>query len=339
MSETKIVASEQELGRESKQAVSSEGNWFQRFLRNPEAGALFAVLGLGILLTLANENFLTTSNLALVARGFSFVAIAGIGEALVIMTAGIDLSVGSVMGLAGIVAALLSSQGYGTVVSILGAVVVGVVFGLFNGVLVARAKMAPFIVTLGTLGIGRGFVYVITGGWPLQGYSKSALFLGQGYMLGIPTPVWIMIILLIVWHWILRRTTFGWYIYSIGGNEEAARLSGVPVNRVKTLVYVMAGLMAAIGGFLLTARLGLGEATAGLGYELDVIAACVIGGVSLSGGEGNVLGVVLGAALMGLLRNGLALLGVSGYWQQIVIGGVIVLAVLIDRIRIARSQQ
>lgn len=339
MSETKTVASEQEFGRDAKQAVNTEGNWFQRFLRNPEAGALFAVLGLAILLSLANENFMSPTNLALVARGFSFVAIAGIGQALVMMTGGIDLSSGSVMGLAGIIAALLSSQGYGTGVSILGAALVGIVIGAFNGTLVARAKMAPFIVTLGTLGIGRGFVYVTTGGWPLQGFSESALFLGQGYLLGVPTPVWVMILLLIVWHWILKRTTFGWYVYSIGGNEEAARLSGVPVLRVKTLVYVMAGLMAAIGGFLLTARLGLGEATAGLGYELDVIAACVIGGVSLSGGEGNVLGVVLGAALMGLLRNGLALLGVSGYWQQIVIGGVIILAVLIDRIRIARSQQ
>jgi ribose transport system permease protein len=339
MAETEMTTPQEELVSKPGSTSTTEGNWLQRFLRNPEAGALLAVLALGIMLSLANENFLSVNNLALVTRSFSFVTIAGIGGALVMMTAGIDLSVGSVMGLAGIVAAFLSAQGYGTGVAITGALVAGATIGLLNGVLVAQAKMAPFIVTLGTLGIGRGFVYVITGGWPLQGFSESALFLGQGYMLGIPTPVWIMVLLLIAWHWILRRTTFGWYVYSIGGNEEAARLSGVPVNRIKTLVYVMAGLMAAVGGFLLTARLGLGEATAGLGYELDVIAACVIGGVSLMGGEGNILGVVLGAALMGLLRNGLALLGVSGYWQQIVIGGVIILAVLVDRIRIARSQQ
>lgn len=339
MKETETASTQKDLGRRTKRALRREANWFQRFMRNPEAGALFAVLGLGIALTLANENFLTGKNLALVARGFSFVAIAGMGEALVIMTAGIDLSAGSVMGLAGIVAAFLSAQELGTGVAIVGALATGAVIGLFNGILVSKAKMAPFIVTLGTLGIGRGFVYVITGGWPLQGFSKSALFLGQGYLWGVPVPVWIMVVLLIFWHWVLQRTTFGWYVYSIGGNEEAARLSGVPVTRVKTLVYTMAGMIAAIGGFLLTARLGLGECTAGLGYELDVIAACVIGGVSLSGGEGNILGVLMGAALMGLLRNGMALLGVSGFWQQIVIGGVIILAVLIDRIRISRSQQ
>ena len=320
-------------------SASGEGNWFQRFWRNPEAGALFAVVVLSIALSLASDNFLNPNNRALVGRGFSFVTIAGIGVAMVMITGGIDLSVGSVMGLAGVIAALLSSQGYSTFVAILGALAAGAAIGLLNGVLVARAKMPPFIVTLGTLGIGRGLVYVITGGWPLQGFSKQALFLGQGYIMGIPTPVWIMAGLLIIWHFILKRTTFGWYIYSIGGNEEASRLSGVPVIRVKTLVYVMSGIMGAIGGFLLTARLGLGEATSGLGYELDVIAACVLGGVSLSGGEGNVVGVVLGAALMGLLRNGLALLGVSGYWQQIVIGGVIILAVLIDRIRVSQSRK
>lgn len=339
MTETAMESPQKDVRRRTKRASRRIANWFQAFMRNPEAGALFAVLGLGIVLTLANENFLTAKNLALVARGFSFVAIAGMGEALVVMTAGIDLSVGSVMGLAGIVAAFLSAQGLGTGVAIMGALAVGCAIGLFNGMLVSRANMAPFIVTLGTLGIGRGFVYVITGGWPLQGFSKTALFLGQGYVLGVPAPVWIMVIVCVLWHWVLQRTTFGWYVYSIGGSAEATRLSGVPVARVKTLVYVMSGVMAAIGGFLLTARLGLGECTAGLGYELDVIAACVIGGVSLAGGEGNILGVVVGAALMGLLRNGMALLGVSGFWQQIVIGSVIILAVLIDRMRISRSQQ
>jgi ribose transport system permease protein len=320
-------------------SASEDGNWFQRFWRNPEAGALFAVILLSVALTLANDNFLTASNLTLVARSFSFVTIAGIGVAMVMITGGIDLSVGSVMGLAGVVAAFLSSRGYDTAVAILGALAAGAAIGLVNGVLVARAKMPPFIVTLGTLGIGRGLVYVITGGWPLQGFSEQALFLGQGYIAGIPTPVWIMLGLLVFWHFVLKKTTYGWYIYSIGGNEEASRLSGVPVMRIKTLVYVVAGIMGATAGFLLTARLGLGEASSGLGYELDVIAACVLGGVSLAGGEGNVVGVVLGAALMGLLRNGLALLGVSGYWQQIVIGCVIILAVLMDRVRISQSRK
>jgi len=309
----------------------------QRLMRSPETGVLWAVLALGLGLTLSSEHFLTLSNLALVTRGFSFIAIAGLGASMVIITSGIDLSAGSVMGLAGIIAAFLSARGAGTVVAILGALAVGALVGLLNGFLISKAKMAPFIVTLGTLGIARGFVYVVTGGWPLQGFTDTALALGQGFILQIPVPVWIMLVLLFFWNWVLRRTTFGWYVYSIGGNEEAARLSGVPVDRVKILVYVLAGVMAALGGFLLTARLGLGECSAGLGYELDVIAACVIGGVSLDGGEGNVLGVVLGAALMGLLRNGLALLGVSAFWQQIVIGSVIIFAVLVDRIRVSRA--
>lgn len=323
---------------ESEPGTRHRANAFQRFLRNPEAGALFAVLVLGIGLTLASEHFLSMGNLMLVARGFSFVAIAGMGSALVIMTSGIDLSVGSVMGLAGIVGAFLSAQDLGAVIAVLGALGVGALIGFVNGFLITKAKMAPFIVTLGTLGIGRGFVYVITGGWPLQGFSEAALFMGQGFVLGVPVPVWIMALLLILWNWVLRRTTFGWYVYSMGGNEEAARLSGVPVDQTKILVYVLSGVMAALGGFLLTARLGLGECSAGLGYELDVIAACVIGGVSLTGGEGNVLGVVVGAALMGLLRNGLALLGVSAFWQQIVIGTTIILAVLVDRIRVSRAE-
>lgn len=338
MNETNVSVAT-ELSQPPEASSAADGNWLQRFLRNPEAGALFAVIGLAVLLTFANDNFLKANNLALIGRGFSFVTIAGIGVAMVMITGGIDLSVGSVMGLAGVIAASLSSQGFNMAVAILGAIAAGAAIGLFNGVLVARAKMPPFIVTLGTLGIARGLVYVITGGWPLQGFSKNALFLGQGYIVGVPTPFWIMLGLLVIWHFVLQRTTFGWYIYSIGGNEEASRLSGVPVIRTKTLVYMFSGIMGAIGGFLLTARLGLGEATSGLGYELDVIAACVLGGVSLSGGEGNVLGVVLGAALMGLLRNGLALLGVSGYWQQIVIGGVIILAVLVDRIRVSSARK
>ena len=336
MTETsKAVMSHMDIEKEVE--VRNKATAVQRFLHNPEAGALLAVLILIVALTIANEHFLTASNLLLVARGFSFVAIAGMGASLVMMTSGIDLSTGSVMGLAGIVAAFLSAREMGTAVAILGALAAGALIGLVNGVLISKVKMAPFIVTLGTMQIGRGFVYVITGGWPLQGFSDTALFLGQGFVLGIPVPVWIMVAFLVLWNWVLRRTTFGWYVYSLGGNEEAARLSGVPVNRVKILVYVLSGLMGALGGFLITARLGLGECSAGLGYEMDVIAACVLGGVSLSGGEGNVLGVVVGAALMGLLRNGLALLGVSAFWQQIVIGTIIILAVLLDRIRVSRA--
>jgi ribose transport system permease protein len=318
-----------------------QGRQYQikKLFQSAEAGAFFAVVVMGIFLTIAREQFLAVRNLAFVARGFSFIAIASMGVSMVIITGGIDLSVGSVMGLAGVVAAFLCSQGYGTVPAILASILVGVVIGFINGLLVAKGRLAPFIVTLGMLSIARGLVYVVTGGWPMQGFTPTLIFLGQGFWLGIPMPVWVMMILLVITHWILKYTTFGWYVYTIGGNEEAARLSGVPVDRVKIGVYIMAGVLGAIGGLLLTARLGVGETTAGLGYELNVIAAAVIGGVSLSGGIGSVFSALFGAALMGVLRNGLVLLGVRSFWQQIVIGTVIILAVLVDHIRVSALQK
>ncbi len=306
---------------------------FERFYRSSEAGTLAAVVLLMVLLTFANNQFLTRDNLIFTARSFSFIAIAAMGACFVIIVGGIDLSVGSVMGLAGVVAAFLSSHGYGTIPSVVGALLVGTVSGLLNGLLIAKGGLAPFIVTLGTLSIFRSFVYIVTGGFPMQGFGPSLLWLGQGFFIGIPMPVWIMVVFWILLTFVLRRMRLGWYAYSIGGNEEAARLSGLPVDRVKVLVYVIAGLMGAIGGLLLVARLGVGESTAGLGYELNVIAAAVIGGVSLKGGQGSAFSAVLGAALIGVLNNGLVLLGVGEYLQQLVIGAVIILAVSIDRIR------
>jgi ribose transport system permease protein len=310
---------------------------FERFYRSSEAGTLAAVILLMILLTAANGQFLTRDNLIFTSRSFSFIAVAAMGACFVIISGGIDLSVGSVMGLAGVIAAFLSTHGYGTTIPVVGALLVGVVIGLINGMLVAKVGLAPFIVTLGTLSIFRSFIYIVTGGFPMQGFTPSLLFIGQGFLLGIPMPVWIMIAFWILLTFVLGNMRLGWYTYSIGGNEEAARLSGLPVDRVKILVYVIAGLMGAIGGLLLVARLGVGESTAGLGYELNVIAAAVIGGVSLKGGQGSAFSAVLGAALIGVLNNGLVLLGVGEYLQQMVIGAVIILAVSIDRVR-ARSR-
>lgn len=308
-------------------------------INSAEAGALIAVIFLGILLSVIRPQFLSLQNLTFVARGFSFIAIASLGSALVIITGGIDLSVGSIMGLAGVVSAFLSSHNSGTFIALFGGILVGVIVGFVNGVLVAKAKLAPFIVTLGMLSICRGLVYVVSGGWPMQGLTDSIIFLGQGFFLGIPMPVIIMVILLILMQIILRYTTFGWYVYSIGGNEEATKLSGIFVDRVKIYVYMISGTMAAISGVLLTARLGVGETTAGNGYELNVIAALVLGGVSLAGGKGSAISALFGAALMGILRNGLVLMGVSSFWQQIVIGSVIIIAVLLDQIRLTYSNR
>ena len=304
----------------------------RRFMARPEAGALLALVAIGVFLSLATEQFLTVENVVFVARAFSYVAIAALGACLVIITGGIDLSVGSVMGFSGVTAALLSVK-YGVAVGLCAGLLAGVLIGLINGIMIGKLRLVPFMVTLGMLSVVRGLSYVVTGGWPVTGLPDSFRVLGQGFLAGVPIPVYVMIILAIALSWFLSRTSYGWYIYAVGGNEEATRLSGVPVARVKILVYMIAGLMGAIGGMLLTARLAVGESTAAFGYELDVIAAAVIGGASLKGGEGSIPGVLLGAALMGVLRNGLVLLNVSAYWQQIVIGLTIIVAILIDRLR------
>jgi ribose transport system permease protein len=304
----------------------------RQFLAQPEAGALLALVTLSVFLSLTTEQFLMVDNLLFVARAISYVAIAAMGACLVIITAGIDLSVGSVMGFCGVLTALLSVN-YSMAVGLPAGIVAGAFIGAINGTMISKLRLVPFMVTLGMLSVVRGLAYVAIGGWPVTGLPKALRFLGQGFVLGLPVPVYFMIIIAIVLSWFLRRTSYGWYIYAVGGNEEATRLSGVPVDRVKILVYTIAGLMGAIGGILLMARLAVGESTAAYGYELDVIAATVIGGSSLQGGEGSVLGVLLGAALMGVLRNGLVLLNVTAYWQQIVIGAMIIVAILIDRLR------
>lgn len=310
---------------------------WHEFAKRPEAGAILSLLVVGAVLSTATTQFLTLDNLTLVARGFAFTGIAAIGAYLVILTGGIDLSAGSVMGLSGIVAAVLSAGGQNPLVAILGGVTVGVAVGLFNGLLIAGLGLAPFMVTLGMLSVGRGSAVGVTGGMPVMGLDPAVAWLGRGYVLGLPVPVWLLILIGLTFHLIMRHTNFGWYVYAIGGNEEAARLSGVRVRQVKIAVYTVAGLLAGIGGILLTARLGVGESTAATGYELDVIAAAVIGGTSLQGGRGSVLGAICGAALLGVVRNGLVLLGVSDYWQTVSIGLVVIFAVLVDRYRTKRT--
>lgn len=317
----------------------SKRKYLKNQLLKPEIGTIIAIIVLSLFLGIQRPSFFSFANLTFVARGFSFIALAALGICFVIITGGIDLSVGSVMGLCGVVAALLSSKGVHPVFVVVISLALGFLVGLINGILISKLDLAPFIVTLGMLSIGRGFVYVVTQGWPLQGFAPSLLFLGQGNFLAIPMPVVIMIVFLIITHIVLKYTKYGWYIYSIGGNEEATRLSGVNVSTVKMFAYALSGVFAGLSGLLMTARLGVGEATTGLSYELNVIAAVVIGGVSLSGGQGSALSALLGATLMGILRNGLVLLGVSSFWQQIVIGTVIILAVLLDRLRVMSFQK
>ncbi|MBN1351415.1 ABC transporter permease [candidate division KSB1 bacterium] len=296
-------------------------------------GILISLIALITIISIATPHFLTADNVLSVIRSFSFVAIMAIGEMIVIITAGIDLSVGSIMGFSACLTALLIHSGWGSPLAIVIGMITGLLLGFANGVLITRLKLPPFIVTLGMLSICRGLTYVITKGWPISGFSEQFMFLGQGKLWLIPFPIFIMVIFALAGGVFLYKTIWGRQIYAIGGNEEATRLSGVNVDNVKVLAYMISGFTAAVAGILLIARLGVAQPTAGLSYELDVIAAAVIGGTSLMGGEGTILGLIIGAAIMGVLRNGLVLLGVSAFWQQVALGAVIILAVTIDKIR------
>jgi ribose transport system permease protein len=277
------------------------------------------------------STFLNWSNISQVIRALSFVAIMVVGQSVVIITGGIDLAVGSVLGLSGVVTAVLLNYGFSIAAASVSGIVVGLACGLLNSLVITSAKLPPFIVTLGMMSIARGLAFAITGGETIRSLPPGFLEIGQGTLLGIPTPIVIMILFAWVVAVFLKYSPWGRYAYAIGGNEEAATYSGVKVAQVKTLVYGLCGLSAGIAGVLFTSRFGVGQSTAGLGYELDVIAAAVIGGISLTGGRGTILGAIIGSLLMGILRNGLVLLNVSAYWQQVAIGAVIIIAVVLDR--------
>ena len=277
------------------------------------------------------STFLNWSNLSQVIRALSFIAIMAVGQAPVLITAGVDLSVGSVLGFSGVVTAALLSGGAPLSAAAAAGLLAGALCGLASGALVTVAHLPPFIATLGLMSIARGLAFTLTGGETIRGLPAAFLAMGQGEILGVPVPIVVMALFAVVAAIALRRTRWGRYVYAIGGNEEAAVYSGVNVRRMKVVVYTLSGLSAGIAGVLFTARFGVGQSTAGLGYELDVIAAAVIGGISLAGGRGTILGAVVGSLLMGILRNGLVLLNVSAYWQEVAIGVVILLAVILDR--------
>jgi ribose transport system permease protein len=306
-----------------------------------ELNILIALIALSVFLSFASPYFLTADNLLGVARAFSLTAIAAIGQTMVIITGGIDLSVGSLLALSGLSTGMLLANGWPLVPAMVAGLVVGMAGGVVNGLLITRIGLPPFIATLGTLSIGRGLVYVFTKGYPVTIPREEGLLLqvGQGYVGIVPVPVIIMLVITVLATAFLSKTTLGRYIYAVGGNEEAARLAGINVNRVKLFVYTMSGLLAAVSGIILLSRLVSAQPSAGLGFELPVIAAAIIGGTSLMGGEGTVLGAVLGAAIIGVLENGMVLLGVDTYAQQAVTGSVIILAVAIDILQKRRRQR
>ena len=293
-------------------------------------GTLIGLIGLCLVLWILTPYFLTVSNLLNVAQQISIIAIIAVGMTFVIITAGIDLSVGSVLAFSGMVIGSVLQAGVALPIAIFVGLFVGGLSGIVNGVLITYGRLPPFISTLGMMSVARGAARLITKGRPISGFSEPFRDLATAEVFNVPLPVLIMAGVYLVAYFVLARTKLGRYTYAIGGNEEAAILSGVNVKAYKIAVYGLCGMLSGLAAIILTARLNSAGPNAGIMYELDAIAATVIGGTSLMGGEGTITGTLIGALIMGVLRNGLNLLGISSYIQDIVIGAVIILAVLMD---------
>ena len=302
-----------------------------RVIRRRESAILLALVVIMGAIGTVESNFLSGSNLYLVSRQISFVAIVALGELFVILHGGIDLSVGSIMALAGMVAGYCMKIEIQPALAVLIGTSAGLLMGIINGALIAYVRIAPFIVTLGMLSFASGVVLGLTKGWPITEIPESFLPVAQGSFLALPIPVWIMLLIAVVAHVVLTYTAFGRRTYAMGGNEQATFLSGIDVSRIKFVLYMISAACASIAGIILVARFNSAQADTGKGWELDAIAAAVIGGTSLSGGSGSVLGVLIGACIMGVIKNGLVLMRVSSYWQTAIIGIIIVLAVVLDR--------
>ena len=304
---------------------------------------IFAIMV--VVASILTPAFVSSTNLINVVRQMSIVGLIALGVTGVIVSAGIDLSSGSVVGLTAVVAASLAqTPDYSDafypglhlplIVAVLAACAAGALVGLINGALVAKARIPPFIATLGTYTAIRGGALLYTGGRPISDLTDSYNFIGQGDVFGLPVPIIILVVMAVVTHILYAHTKFGKYIYAIGGNEQAARVSGINASRYKMLIYVYASFLAGLAGLVVSSRIGSGQPGLGVGYELDAIAAAVIGGTSLSaGGIGTVAGTIVGALIIGVLNNTLDLMNVSAYWQQIIKGCIIVGAVIIDQLK------
>jgi ribose transport system permease protein len=296
-------------------------------------GPLLGLLILVTIVSILNPSFLEPLNLLNLLRQVAINALIAFGMTFVILTGGIDLSVGAILALSSALMAGMIVSGVDPMLAILVGCLLGAVMGAINGLLITKGKMAPFIATLATMTIFRGLTLVYTDGNPITGLGESYMFqlFGRGYFLGIPVPAITMMLAFAAFWVILHKTPFGRKTYAIGGNEKAAIISGIKVTKVKVMIYSLAGLLAALAGAILTSRLNSAQPTAGTSYELDAIAAVVLGGTSLSGGRGLIVGTLIGALIIGTLNNGLNLLGVSSFFQMVVKGIVILIAVLIDR--------
>ncbi len=317
----------------AEQRVLTFGDVFGR-----DAGGLIVLLVLFGAMTLLSNEFLTADNMANLARQVAVFGIIAVGQLLIILTAGIDLSVGSVLGLTGCITAELLVTGVPIPIAIGGGLAAGAAIGVFNGALIAYGKLPPFIVTLGMLGIARGAVLVLTDASTVQPLPEAFGDIANGNFLHLPNLLWLFALVVVATAFVLRRTVFGRYIYAVGSNPESARLAGVPVTKVLVSVYAIGGLLAAVGGVLFMSRLNAGIPTGGTGYELNAIAACVIGGASLFGAKGGAYGAAAGALIVGTLNNGGNLLNVNSFYLQIIIGALILIAVAFDQFQGRRAR-
>jgi ribose transport system permease protein len=292
-----------------------------------------SLIALFVLLSIASPNFLTGPNLAAVVRQTATINIMALGMTLVIVSGGIDLSVGAILAFAGTVGTMALAAGLPVLISIFIGLLCGLAWGAVNGVLTTALRIPPFIVTLGTLGIVRGLTLIVSGGLPVVGLPQAFSFLAEGSLAGVPFVLFVLLVCALLTHALLHSTKLGRYTYAIGSNTAAAVYAGIPVARYAVAVYALSGMLTGLAGMIEASRLMTGQPTAGMGYELQVIAAVVIGGGSLSGGEGSVVGTLIGAFIMGLLSNGSDLLGVNPYLQQALIGAIIILAVAADEAR------
>ncbi|SFE21205.1 ribose ABC transporter membrane protein [Lentibacillus persicus] len=296
-------------------------------------GPLIGLIIMVIFLGFMSDSFFTLDNIFNLLRQISVNALIAFGMTFVILTAGIDLSVGSLLALGSALTAGLLAGGMDPVLAVLLGLIIGLGLGAVNGLIITKGKVAPFIATLATMTIYRGATLVYTDGRPITGLSDSFAFemIGRGYVFGVPFPVILMLAVFVILYFVLKKTVFGRQVYAVGGNEEASILSGIKADRVKIGVYSLTGMLSVLAGIILTSRLNSAQPTAGEMFELDAIAAVVIGGTSLMGGRGRITGTLIGALIIGVIDNGLNLMNVSSFYQQIVKGGVILLAVLLDR--------
>ncbi len=326
--------------RAAPQSISSTNgrSAIRRLLEQRELSIFLVVLAAGLFLNFASPNFRSPANLTAIVLGLSFDAILAVGMTVLMIAGAFDLSVGATLALAGATAGYaMTKLGANVPEAILIGLLTGALVGVANGFIIAKIRVNPFIATLGMQQIARGVVLLLTAGYGIPNLPDGFNVLGQGVLLGLQYPVWIMIVIVIIGEVLLRRSKFFRQSYFIGGNERSARLSGINVERIKIINFTLMGVLAAVAGMLLTGRMGTASVSAGMNAELRVISAVVIGGASLAGGEGSVLGSLLGVLLMALLANGLNLLGINVYWQTIVTGSVLVIAVAADAINRRRA--